>query len=171
MEVNSEANIHSIVIATNMFLRKGDEFLVIRRSDRKNDLPNLIHSIGGKVNNGEDPLVAAVRELKEESGLDAKNVKLEAVITEVFLKGHPKYKNNWQVFHFSGDYVGGEPRETSEGELVWMKADDLVKNVGFPSLREVVPYIIGSNFGVVFARFEYDQNSEIVSKQIILTER
>lgn len=125
MAINSVPNIHSIVICANIFVKKDGKYLVIRRSPEKIDLPNVVHPIGGKIDKSEDPLLAALRELQEEAGISAKNVRLEAVITEVPDPDDQQYKETWLIFDFSGDYAGGEIKHTDEGELVWLTAEEV----------------------------------------------
>lgn len=171
MTLNSPLNIHHIVIAVNVFVKKDDKYLVLRRSVQKEVLPGLIHPIGGKIDENEEPLLAAQRELFEESGVTVTNIKLEAVVTEVLAEDDPKYKNNWLIFHFSGDYESGEVTESDEGELIWMEKEELLAATMFPSIQTILPHILNPQDGPVFARFEYDEDRNIISKNIALTNR
>lgn len=169
MAINSTPNIHNIVICSNLFVKKDGTYLVIRRSPQKVDLANMVHAIGGKIEPSEDPLFAAKRELMEEAGIEAKNIKLEGVVTEVPHPDDPKYKESWLIFYFSGEYDGGVVKETEEGELVWMTPEQLQEAPMFPSLKMVIGHITNPNQGPVFARFEYDLKMQITTQQITLT--
>jgi len=165
MPINSNINVHEIVICANMFVKKDGKVLMLRRSPLKKILPNHVHPYGGKVDQSEDPMTAAIRELREEAGLEVENIKLEAVITEVHTN-----TNNWQIFHFSGDYKGGEVLATEEGEAVMLSAAELEDELLFASVKELIRYILDPKIGPVFARFEYNEaGDKIVNKQINFT--
>lgn len=56
---------------------------MIRRDPAKKYAPGVVHPIGGKIELGENPYSAAIREVYEETGLKVNNLTLEAVILEV----------------------------------------------------------------------------------------
>ena len=99
MPVNSDPEIHNLIIAANMFVKRDGKLLVIKRSPLKTYMPGFVQPVGGKVAINEGPLQAAERELFEEAGLHVKNIRLEAVSTDV----HQDGVNNWEAFYFSGD--------------------------------------------------------------------
>ena len=172
--INTPVHTHTLVIAVNMFVRRGNDWLVIKRSPKKEVCPNIYHAIGGKLELGEDPMVAAQRELMEEAGLKVKNVRFEAYITETFPPDHPKYRENWVIMYFSGDYDGGELIETDEGQLIWMPQEKLLSLTAeemFPSLKAIIHHIVNPQDGTVFARFVYNHDTQMVGKTILLTAR
>lgn len=151
--INSAINTHNIVMCANMFVRKDGKILVLKRSEQKKIAPGFFHPAGGKVDQNEEPLQAAKRELMEEAGLTVKNIRLEAVVTEI----EPHNPNeNWLIFHYSGDYESGEVKETLEGEFVWLTKEELVNcNNLFPSVKALIKYIVDENQGTAFASFVY----------------
>ncbi|MCA9397331.1 NUDIX domain-containing protein [candidate division WWE3 bacterium] len=143
-----------------MFVKKGDTYLLLKRSPQKAIAPNYFHPAGGKVDTDEDPLQAAKRELLEEAGITVKNIKLAAVITE--LEPHV-LGQNWLIFHFIGEYNSGHVQSTQEGEFVWLTEEDIISNKErlFPSVRISINDILDSNTGTIFATFKYrNQNDE-----------
>lgn len=52
------------------------EILILQRSEQDNVLPGFWDLPGGTLENGEDPSVGAIRETKEEAGIDISNPKL-----------------------------------------------------------------------------------------------
>lgn len=72
---------------------------MIRRSAQKKYAAGVVHPIGGKVELGENPYSATVREVYEETGLKVSNLKLEAVVLEQEPYINEPY--NWLIFHFS----------------------------------------------------------------------
>ncbi len=152
-QINSEINTHNIVMCANMFVRKDGKILVLKRSENKRIAPGYFHPAGGKVDPSEEPLQAAKRELMEEAGITVKNIKLEAVVTEV--EPH-KPNENWLIFHFSGDYDSGDVKETLEGEFIWLTKKELMSsNNLFPSVKGLINYIVDENQGTAFASFVY----------------
>jgi 8-oxo-dGTP diphosphatase len=165
MAINSEPDIHKNIICTNIFIRKEDKYLVLRRSPYKKWLPNILHPVGGKVDLNENPYLAAKREVLEETGLEVTNMKLEAVILEI--SPVKEDSTNWLIFHFTADYESGEIKETEEGTLEWHTAEEIKNEELFPSVKEVIPHILNPNDGTIFATIEYDKDKKnIVNKKI-----
>ena len=156
MAINSDPSIHNLVICANMFVKKDEHVLMIKRSLEKVYLPGYIQPIGGKVEINEEPLQAAKRELQEEAGIEVQNIRLEAVVTEVFLDKSEKYKCNWLIFHFSGEYVKKDVinTNTEEGELIWITKQDIKK---YKCLQQVK---------TIFEQLSFQQHSIIFSKNI-----
>lgn len=161
MAINNEPEIHKLIICANVFVRKGDKYLLLKRSSLKKWAPNVVHPIGGKVDLGENPLEAARRELFDESGVTVSDVKLEAVVLERNPTKTDPY--DWMIFHFSGDYESGEVKECEEGELVWLTADQIKNGPLFPSVRKIIDRILNPEEGTVFTTCGYnEEKTEIV---------
>lgn len=161
MTLNTKPHIHEQVVCANMFVRKGDKLLVIKRSPLKKYAPNYAHPIGGKVDKNENPYVCAQRELLEEAGITVKNIKLEAVFLEIQPEKDEPY--NWLIFHFSGDYDSGTVKQTDEGKLIWLSAKELGQEKLFPSIKPVLHHILDKESGTLFATYEYDPNHKVLS--------
>jgi len=161
--INNPINIHKIVMCANMIVKKGDKFLVLKRSLNKKIDPGKLHFSGGKVDPNEEPLCAAQRELFEETGLKVDNIRLEAVITELSPYQHGE---NWLVFYFSGIYKSGKLKESPEGEFLWLNKKEIIdqrQNL-IPSVRVIIDYILDINQGTVFASFIHDGLEKVISK-------
>lgn len=164
MAINTEPDIHNLVICANIFIRKGDKFLVLKRSPKKKWAAGVVHPVGGKVDLGEDPITAAQREAREETGVAVKNLSLLAVILEIDpVKTEP---GNWMIFHFVGDYDSGEVTDREEGELLWLTQDQIRQSKLFPSVKAVIDHMFDQTTGPVFARFEYKTDSEIDTSEV-----
>ncbi len=165
MPINTRPDIHEQVICANCFIRKDGKYLVLRRSEQKKYAPGVVHPIGGKVDLGENPYTAAVREVLEEAGINIENVRLEAVLLEITPVVNEPY--NWLIFHFSADYKSGEVKTTDEGELILLTEDELKREKLFPSVKPVLEHILDNEKGCVFATFEYDDQKQNIIKQTI----
>jgi 8-oxo-dGTP diphosphatase len=165
MPVNSEPDIHQLVICANVFIRKGDKYLVLRRSPHKRFAAGVVHPVGGKVELDEDPYVGALREVREETGLAVKNMRLEAVLNEILPP--PDFDRNWIIYHFSADYDSGEVIQTDEGELVWLSAEEIRQDKLFPSVRMIIEKILDPAVGTVFTTFEWDGDQIVKPTAVI----
>ncbi len=165
MTINNKPDIHEQIICANIFIRKGDKYLMLRRSPLKKYAPNVIHPVGGKVDIGENPVQTAVREVKEEAGISVKNVRLEAVIQELTPIVDEPY--NWLIFHFSADYDAGDVITTEEGSLEWLSADQIKDEQLFPSVRLLINEILDSKTGTMFATVEYDTTKQHIVKSTV----
>lgn len=163
MPINTPLNVHKVIICANIIVRKDGKFLAIKRSLKKRVDPGITHFVGGKVELHENPFSAALRELREEVGITARNIRCEAVITEVH---PPSTYGTWLVFYFSGDYNSGGIKTTDEGVLLWLTAEEIKKEKLIPAMRETINYILDPGQGTVFARFTYDKNYQILTKEL-----
>lgn len=77
-----------------------------------------INAPGGRLEPGETPSEAAVRELREEVGVEATNVREHGELLFQFLDG---YKLHCHVFR--ADACVGEPIETAEAKPIWTPLD------------------------------------------------
>jgi 8-oxo-dGTP pyrophosphatase MutT (NUDIX family) len=158
--MNVEPHVHNLVICGNIFVRKDGKYLLLKRSPNKKYAPNVIHPIGGKMDQNEDPYVGAQRELLEEAGIRVANMRLEAVIFEI--KPIQDEDENWLIFHFSADYESGEIISTEEGEFVFLDADEIPKQELFPSVRPIIDRILDPNDGTVFLTVSYDDGGKMI---------
>jgi len=165
--INQKPNIQKFVVCANVFIRKDGKYLLMKRSKDKKYAPNKIHPFGGKIDQDENPYDGAVREIKEEVGIDIKNVKLEAVILE--LTDEKELPVNWLIFYFSADYHKGNIKKTDEGKAVLLTEDKIKQSNLFPSVKSIIDNILNPNDGTVFTTNTYhgfESGMEELSKNI-----
>jgi 8-oxo-dGTP pyrophosphatase MutT (NUDIX family) len=80
------------------------------------------NGFGGKLEPGESTADAALRELREESGLSASQMAHAGVLTFVF---DDQVDRPWQVHVFAVRQWKGTPTETDEMAPLWLRAADL----------------------------------------------
>lgn len=113
--------------ATRALVKKGSKFLILTKSSKEDVTPNTYDLPGGRFEFGENPEEAIVREVKEETGLDVKVVKLINATA-------PIVKEKLQLFvaTFLCKHISGELKLSSEHESAkWMSAQQIL-NSGLP---------------------------------------
>src|SRR4051794_7013510 len=133
---------NSLVPSVNVAVADGEgRLLVIRRSDNDNwALP------GGAMDCGETITQAAVRETKEETGIDCEIVGLVGIYTN---PGHViLYTSDGEVRQecsivFAARAVGGEPTPSSESlDVRWVAPVELADFAMHPSMRQRVAHYL-----------------------------
>lgn len=151
--INQKPNVLQMVVCANVFIRKDGKYLLMKRSPNKKYAPNRIHPFGGKIDQDENPYEGAVREVKEEIGINIKNLKLEAVILE--LTDEKDLPVNWLIFYFSADYESGEVKQTEEGKAVYLTFEEIKSSNLFPSVKSIIDNILDPGDGTVFTTNSY----------------
>ena len=129
-------------VLTNMcMVYSGDKILV---QDRKNpDWPGITFP-GGHVEPRESFVNSVIREVKEETGLDIKDVKLCGMKQWTQRNGEFRYI----VLFYKTDKFSGELKSSDEGKVFWIDKKDL-KN-----------YTLADGFESMFEVFDNDSLSE-----------
>ena len=78
--VQKSAHRYRAVPRTLSFITHGDEMLLLRGAPTKRLWPNKYNGVGGHVEAGEDIYTSALREMKEETGLEVTDARLRGVI-------------------------------------------------------------------------------------------
>ncbi|HEY77103.1 MAG TPA: NUDIX domain-containing protein [Thermoflexia bacterium] len=149
-----------VVPRTLCFITHGDDVLLLRGAPHKRIWPNRYNGIGGHVEPGEDVYTAALREIREETGLEVTDLRLRGVVNVcpspdgvgVFL------------FVFTARALGREVRSSSEGTPEWIPKD----RVGELDLVEDLPILLPRVLGMgpsdppLFAHYAYDEHDRLV---------
>jgi 8-oxo-dGTP diphosphatase len=100
----------------------------------------LWNGIGGKLNPGEDPYAACIREVSEESSLRVDHPVLRAVLV-IAVKSTGDL---WVLFTFTAPAPPEEPVASEEGELRWIELDALGTLPVLPDLPLLLPHILST---------------------------
>ena len=110
---------------TLVYLEKDHEYLMMLRNRKKED-PNEGKwiGIGGRIEEGETPEEGALREIKEETGIDVRSLCFRGIVFFI----NTVYETEYMYLYTSSDFdiPEGDPSYLSacdEGELHWVDID------------------------------------------------
>ena len=137
---------------TIMFLRREGELLLAMK--KRGFGKGKWNGAGGKVEPGETPLAAAVRETEEEVGVTPLNAK-KACELDFFLTHEPDFNNYAHVF--VATEWDGEPHETEEMRPQWFPEATLPYAEMWGDDKEWLPHLLaGKRFRATYTLDEHD---------------
>jgi 8-oxo-dGTP diphosphatase len=116
-------------------LRHDAEFLLLKRAREPN--LGLYVPVGGKLNPPESPRAAALREIREETGIVATEVRLLGTLVET----SPTSYNWWSAVYLA-DIPWVDPPPCAEGELAWIGRVALPEVPMPPTDRFIYEYLL-----------------------------
>jgi len=128
-------------VGVGALVRRGADVLLARRHGSHG--AGTWSPPGGYLDFGEDPAVCAVREVREETGVDARSARFVGVTNDVFGEEALHFVTLW----FELEYVEGEPRVVAADELSevrWFSHDALPQPLFLPFERFVAGEILRS---------------------------
>lgn len=166
MAINTRVFTHQVVICVNVFIKKEDKYIVMRRSPLKKLWPNVIQPFGGKLDIDEDIYAGAQREVREETGLQINNLRLELIAHDVHDQNSKYNGANFLAFYFSGEYESGEIHATEEGEMVIISKEELLKEELSPTLKRTIHLLFNDTHGPVISKLVFKNDDEVTEELI-----
>ena len=112
--VTMRATVSSVLV-------KDGKVLMLKRPDRCHSFPGMWSLVSGKIEEGESPEEAAVREIREETGISVG--KPSASMDPVYVR---EGDTLWQVYPFKFEVPGAEPVLNEENEgFKWVSRDEV----------------------------------------------
>ena len=116
------------VVAVAIVIVREGRMLALRRAPDNLAGPGLWETVSGRVEQGEQPLAAALREVREESGLDVRIDPRPVAAYAAERRGKPMV-----VILYRAEYLSGEVRISHEhDQFAWLNAAEFA---GRSSLR------------------------------------
>lgn len=142
---------YSVIPRTLSFLLRENEVLLIRLPKDRPGWGGQLNGVGGHIEQGEDPISAARREIFEETGLTPSNLKLCGVV--IIDTGD---QTGIALYVFIGEIDAGQPIESPEGIPLWISLEELDKQHLVEDLPILLPralssYHIGQPFSALYS--------------------
>jgi 8-oxo-dGTP diphosphatase len=122
------------VVAVAALVVRGDRVLALRRAASNRAGPGLWETISGRVEHGEEPLAAVIREISEESGLTVEVEPRPFASYAAQRRGRPMI-----VIAFRARYLAGEVVISDEHDaFAWCSAEEFAQRSTLAPLVAVV---------------------------------
>ncbi|MGI6376692.1 MAG: NUDIX domain-containing protein [Anaerolineae bacterium] len=150
---------YTVVPRTLIFVSAERHLLLLRGSPHKRIWPNQLNGIGGHLEPGEHPLGGALRELREEAGLDLPSLDLRGLIHVAGRHPDPGVL----LFVFTGEALSRLVRPSHEGALEWHPLDALPYDQMVPDLPHLLPLLVGPQrtAGLVYGHYALDAHRDM----------
>ena len=136
--------------ATLLFVRKNGKLLLIHK--KRGLGAGKINGPGGRLDPGETPRQAAIREIQEELRVTPTGVKKAGELLFQFANGHSIHG-----YVFTATGIEGKPRETTEAKPNWISVNEIPYGKMWTDDRIWVPHMLaGRKFT---GRFLFDGDS------------
>lgn len=155
---NATENRWLTIPRTLSFVLNGDDVLFMKRAPHKRVFPNRYNGVGGHIERNEDPLTSAKREIKEETGLDVRDLDVCAVYNI-----DAGETTGIILFVFTAVSDSREVVANDEGTLHWVPRDAIMQLDLVEDLPIILPRILARQAGDLphFVHVSYDAADQI----------
>lgn len=150
------------ILRTLCFIVNGDDVLLMKRAAHKRVFPNRFNGVGGHIERFEDPLSSARREIREETGLEIRELLLRAVYNI-----DAGEATGIALYVFVGRSDNREfVEQTDEGTLHWVPMDALATYDLVEDLPAILPRLLHMppDAQPLFVHVSYDADDQLVMR-------
>lgn len=144
-----------VIPRTLCFVTNGADVLLLKRAADKRIFPNQYNGVGGHIERDEDPATSARREIREETGLDVRDVRLRAVYNI-----DAKAQTGIMLFIFTAVSDHRDVIDSSEGTLYWIPRGQVLNYDLVEDLPFILPRVLemGATEPPLFVHVSYDDD-------------
>ncbi|OQB13837.1 MAG: Diadenosine hexaphosphate hydrolase [Firmicutes bacterium ADurb.Bin193] len=145
---------------TNMVMIQDPATGKVVVQDRLNKWPGISFP-GGHVEDGESFMDSAIREIKEETGIDVKNLKLCGVVHWCNNRTYDRYI---EFFYKTTNFCGELISETHEGRVFWASLDEIKKMKLSSCFAEYLTIFLSDEYSEAFYLWNEDETRKVEYK-------
>ena len=149
-----------VVASSLCYVFHDEKVLLIKRNHAPH--AGLWSPPGGKMEIGETPEECAIREIKEETGLDIVNPVLRGIETAIDIA----YPIHWLLFIFRAEYSTGELIQSTEGELRWIGLHEITSYNRPYADTQYWNHLLSNESTLWRGKFVYDTPERLIEESI-----
>jgi 8-oxo-dGTP diphosphatase len=146
---------------TLCFVTHGSDVLLLKRAPTRRVYPNKYNGVGGHVERGEEPLSGAIREIREETGLEVRNT-LFCGVSHV----DTGQEAGILLLIFRSEATSRNFVNSGEGTLEWVPQADVMAHDLVEDLPVILPHVLAMQPGdsPFFVHLSYDAADRVQLK-------
>ena len=155
------ADIAKLIPTVECLIVRDNKVLLLKRSESSKKFPGYWIGPGGHVDENEDVLSAAIREVEEETGIKIGESKIK--LKAVALGNHTDRNETYFVHYFLVNLDSDQKIVNSnEGNSNWVPMDEVLKlDKVFPPFKYYLEHALDENSGILYTSVRLE-NLEIV---------
>lgn len=154
---NIDHSRYKVIPRVLIFVFQGERVLLIRDAQGKK-WQGKLNALGGHVEQGEDILIAAKRELQEEAGIIGINLDYAG---NIMIDVEPEI--GISLFLFKGKVLSDEVKSSSEGIVSWVRIKEIDHKDVLDDLLELLPLVDQWKEGdpMIIGHYQKHQQTEV----------